>query len=557
MKMKNVTIYCKNTNTYKEYEAGTTAEEILKDQEIENKEHILAAIINNKTETLDFGVFHPKDIEFVDIRHPEGRRSYIMTLSMVMSKAVHDLYPNAILHIEHPISNGYYCNITNLGEKMLNEEMIVKIKTRMLEIIAKKYPIIKHEDRKENIVKMFEEMNENDKVRLLKSLNLCYAYYYEIDGYYDLYLTTLLRNTGDLTIFDLFKYHHGLFLQVPSRKDPAFLEHFNDQPKLYDVFKKNVEWDNIIGINNIGDLNEANKQGKIFELVKIAEALHEKEIVRIADQIVKEMNTKRFVMISGPSSSGKTTFSKRLSVQLLASGIVPVTISLDNYFVDRERTPRDETGDWDFESLYALDIEFFNKQLTELMEGKEIELPTYNFETGKRTFKGNKVRLNENNIVMMEGIHALNPELTPSVREDQKFKIYVSALTTISLNNHNWISTTDNRLMRRIVRDYKYRGNSVQDTIKRWPSVRRGEDKWIFPYQENADVMFNSSLIFELAVLKNYIMPLLLEVPKDSKEYTESSRLLSLLICIKPMSNRDLPSTSLLREFLGGSSFKY
>lgn len=556
--MEKITVYCKNTKTSKQYDMGTTAAEVLADQDIENKEDIIAALINNKCQTLSYALFHPKDIEFIDMKNYSGRKMYIMTICMILAKAVHDLYPEAVLRIEHPIADGYYCNITNLGDKMINEEMITSIKVRMQEIIARDYPIIKHEEKKEKVIELFKGFGENDYVMILESLNTCYAYYYEIDGYYDVYLSPLLSSTGKVPpSFDLFKYHHGLFLNIASKKDPYKQAEFYDQPKLYEAFKRNVDLNNIIGISNIGELNKANKEGKIFELVKIAEALHEKEIVRIADKIADNMELKKFVMISGPSSSGKTTFSKRLSVQLLASGIKPITISLDNYFVERDRTPRDENGDYDFESLYALDIDLFNQQLQELLEGKEVSLPTYNFETGKRVFKGNKVKLKDNNIVMMEGIHALNPALTPSLNEDEKFKIYVSALTTISLTNHNWISTIDNRLIRRMVRDYKYRANSVQDTIARWMSVRRGEDKWIFPFQENADVMFNSALIFELAVLKTYIMPLLQEVPKDSPEYTEANRIMRLLTCIKPMSNRDLPSTSLLREFLGGSSFKY
>lgn len=557
MELKQIKIFCKNTGISKFYPVGISAKQILCDQNISNKDDMVIAKINNKCEPLDFEFFKPKDVEFVDLHDNSGRRAYILTLCMVMAKAIHDLFPKAVLHIEHPIANGYFCNITNFGDKMINDDIVGRIKLRMQEIIARDYPVIKHEEKKADVIKIFQENGDYDKVMLLKSLNVCYCYYYEIDGYFDFYTHTLIESTGKLGLFDIIKYHHGIFMQVPSKNDPAKLYEFNDQPKMYEVFKKNVEIGNILKVGNVGQLNKANKERQLYNLIKIAEALHEKEIVRIADKIAERKEISKFVMIAGPSSSGKTTFSKRLSVQLLASGIKPIIISLDNYFIDREHTPRDENGEYDFESLYALDIDFFNTQLNELLEGKTINLPTYSFETGKRTFKGEKVKLDDDNIVMMEGIHALNPDLTPTISEEQKFKIYVSALTTISLDNHNWISTTDNRLIRRIVRDYKYRGNSVQDTISRWPSVRRGEKKWIFPFQENADVMFNSALIFELSALRSVVMPMLQEVPKDCDEYTEAKRLMTFMNYILPTSNRDIPSTSLLREFLGGSSFKY
>lgn len=556
--MEKITVYCKNTKTSKQYDMGTTAAEVLADQDIENKEDIIAALINNKCQTLSYALFHPKDIEFIDMKNYSGRKMYIVTICMILAKAVHDLYPKAVLRIEHPIADGYYCNITNLGDKMINEEMITSIKVRMQEIIARDYPIIKHEEKKEKVIELFKGFGENDYVMILESLNTCYAYYYEIDGYYDVYLSPLLSSTGKVPpSFDLFKYHHGLFLNIASKKDPYKQAEFYDQPKLYEAFKRNVDLNNIIGISNIGELNKANKEGKIFELVKIAEALHEKEIVRIADKIADNMELKKFVMISGPSSSGKTTFSKRLSVQLLASGIKPITISLDNYFVERDRTPRDENGDYDFESLYALDIDLFNQQLQELLEGKEVSLPTYNFETGKRVFKGNKVKLKDNNIVMMEGIHALNPALTPSLNEDEKFKIYVSALTTISLTNHNWISTIDNRLIRRMVRDAQFRNTSASSTLARWPSVRRGENKWVVPFQANADVNFCTAFQYELALLKHQAVPLLSQVEPTDPNYIEAQRLKWVVEHFHDISVDMLPSDSLLREFIGGSTFEY
>lgn len=556
--MEQVKIYCRNTGEYKNYPMGTTLEKILEDQEVDNKKEVVCALVNNKCESLSYSVFHPKDVEFMDVHTKTGRRTYIRTLCMVMAKATHDLYPTAQLFFEHPLSKGYFCNLIFQDGTPVSDDIISKIQMRMHELIEQKLPIKSHEMQKEAVLRLFKERREEEKVNLLKSMNITYAQFYEIDGYYDFYNTTLMVNTGELSNnFNLFKYDIGIFLQVPKKENLTILEPFENQPKMYQAFKQNLQLQQILGINNIGDLNELTRRGEVYGLIKIAEALHEKQIVRIADSICKEMDTTKFIMISGPSSSGKTTFSKRLTVQLLAAGVKPITISLDDYFIDRERTPKDENGEYDYESLYALDLDFFNEQLQALLSGKEVSLPTYDFASGKRLFKGNNVQLKENNIVMMEGIHALNPALTPSVAETAKFKIYVSALTTISLDDHNWISTTDNRLIRRIVRDYKYRGNTVQNTIARWESVRDGEKKWIFPYQENADVMFNSALIFELAALKNYVLPMLQTVPRNSKEYAEVHHLMKFLHCITPISNRDIPSTSLLREFLGGSSFKY
>ncbi len=557
--METIKIYCRNTKKYYDFEAGTRVSTMLLEMpEIENRDDMVVALVNNKAESLDFSVFHPKVIEFLDLKNAIAMRAYVRTLSMVMAKAVHDLYPRAILYIEHPIAKGYYCALSNLGDRMLSDEMIDAVKLRMNEIIAAKLPVKRHEDLKEKVIEVFKKSDDLDKVKLLEHYNTCYATYYEIDGFYDFYDSVLLRNTGELALFDIFRYHDGIMLHVPSRKNPTELEEFKDQPKMYDVFKKNISFGKILGVNNVGDLNQVIADKKAFELIKIAEALHEKQIVRIADDICSQMDKKKFVMISGPSSSGKTTFSKRLSVQLMAAGVRPITISLDDYFLPRDQTPHDETGDYDFESLYALDIPFFNEQLEALLEGKEVQLPTYDFTTGNRVFKpDHKVTLRDDNVIVMEGIHALNPALTPDVDAYAKYNIYVSALTTISLDNHNWIPTTDNRLIRRILRDYMYRGNSAQSTIARWPSVKRGEDKWIYPYQENADAMFNSALIFELAALKPLLTPILQEVPKSCVEYAEARRLLKFLGFFLPLPDSDIPGTSLLREFVGGSAFVY
>lgn len=553
---KTVTIYCKSRNAHFEYPIGTTLLEILHDMKDVCVHQVVSAKVNYKSEDLNFAVYKPKDIEFIDITSSSGMRVYIRTLTIILAKAINDLYPHAELHLDHPLSKGYFCNVKNI-EGGLTEAHVQEIRARMQEIVDANLPISRHEKQGAEVINMFRSRNMMDKVMLLETLNRPYTDYHELDGYVDYYNGPLLPSTGHINIFDLVLLNDGVLMRLPSRTNPAKLEEMTPQPKMFEVFKEFIEWNDIMNISNVGDFNLSCKEKKSFDLIKIGEALHEKKIAGIADQIISNMHKTRFVMISGPSSSGKTTFSKRLSIQLRAAGLQPVLISLDNYFVDRDNTPKDEHGGFDFEHLHAMDIQFFNKQLKQLLAGEEIELPSFSFEQGKRIFRGEKIRLTDKNILLMEGIHALNPELTPSIDEALKFKIYVSALTTISLDNHNWIPTTDNRLLRRIIRDYRYRGYSAQDTISRWHSVRNGEDKWIFPFQENADVMFNSALVFELAVLKKYAEPILEEVPRNSNEYTEAHRLLKFLNFFMSVHDKEIPPTSLLREFLGGSSFKY
>jgi uridine kinase len=553
---KSVTIYCKKRNLYKSYPIGTTILQMLDDLDGYPDDQIVAAKVNNKTEDLNFAVYKPKDIDFISIMTSSGMRVYVRTLSILLAKAVHEIFPNAHLQVKHPLSKGHFCKIVNLGRD-LTESDVSAIKSKMQFYISQDFPIKKHEKQGAEIIKLFKDRNQQDKVLLLETLNRPYADYYELDGYCDYFSGALLPSTGHVKLFDLIPYFDGVLLITPSRKNHKVLESLVPQPKMYDVFNEFIRWNKILGISTVGEFNMACREKRSYDIIKVAEALHEKKIAGIADQIIDSCNMTRFVMISGPSSSGKTTFSKRLAVQLKVGGVVPIVLSLDNYFMDREHTPRDENGEYDFESLYALDLDFFNKQLQQLLNGEEINVPTFNFETGKRQFKGEKIQLNANNVLLMEGIHALNPELTPNIPNEVKFKIYVSALTTISLDDHNWIPTTDNRLLRRIIRDYKYRGYSAKDTIARWPSVRSGEDKWIFPYQENCDVMFNSALIFELAVLKYYAEPILAEVPRNSEEYAEAHRLMKFLKYFAPIHDKEVPPTSVLREFLGGSSFHY
>ena len=554
---KQVTIYCKNTESYHNYPTGTSLIEIYQDLAIELKYKVVAARVNYKVEDLNFTIFKPKDIEFIDLSTPSGMRVYVRSLSMVLALAVSELFPEAALHIEHPISKGYYCKINGLDQP-LTTELINQIKERVNLIISQGRKIICEEKQTKVVKDLFsKKMNQKDKLSLFETLGNPYCRFFRIDNYIDYFNGVLLPSTDYLGIYDLVPYYDGLLLCIPNRENPVELEEVVLLPKMYDIFKEYVGWNKIMNLNNVGEFNVACKNNQSFNLIKVSEALHEKKVASIADMISQRADKVRFVLISGPSSSGKTTFSKRLSIQLMVSGLKPVTLSLDNYFVNREETPLDENGEWDFEHLHALDLELFNQNLKQLLNGEEIEIPFFNFEDGKRYFKGEKLKLEEDSILIMEGIHALNPALIPEIPRDITFKIYVSALTTISIDNHNWIPTTDTRLLRRIIRDYRYRNYSARETIARWPSVRRGEEKWIFPYQENADVMFNSALLFELAVLKKHAEPILAEVPKYCEEYTETHRLIKFLNYFVSIPEREIPPTSLLREFVGGSSFRY
>lgn len=553
---KNVVIYCKNTQDYHSFPKGTSLLEIHKTLDIRLNYQVVAARVNYKVEDLNFLVYKPKDIEFIDIGSSSGMRVYVRTLSMVLSKAVADLYPHSVIRIEHPISKGYYCQIENV-EETVTPEIIEAIKSRMQEIIDHAEPIILEERQTEKVKELFRNgANNTSKDALFDSLGEPYLRYYRIGNFIDYYTSILLPSTAYLDIFDLIPYYDGMLLQVPNRENPVELEEMVLQPKMFEIFKEFLSWNKIMDLKSVGEFNKACLDNRAFNLIKIAEALHEKKVASIADMIHARRDVK-VILISGPSSSGKTTFSKRLSVQLMVSGLQPKTISLDNYFVNRDVTPLDEHGGWDFESLYALDLDFFHEQMQQLLTGEEIELPFFNFESGERFFKGETLKLEKDTLLILEGIHALNPELTKGMPEEALFKIYVSALTTISIDEHNWIPTADTRLLRRIIRDYRYRGYSARDTIGRWGSVRKGEEKWIFPFQENADIMFNSALIFELAVLKRHVMPILEQVPKYCDEYTETHRLIRFLRFFVAIPDRELPPTSLLREFVGGSSFKY
>ena len=547
-------IRCKNNKKTQEVPIGSTLSDIYKEINLQMPYGPVSAKVNNKVEGLHYRVYHNKDVEFLNLLTPSGIRTYTRSLFLVLCKAVHDLYPTSSVVIDIPVSNGYYCNL-KLGHEITTED-VDRIRTRMQEIIDAKMPIQRYETTTEEAVKMFTELGDIQKAKLLKSSGSLYCVYYVLDDYKDYYYGSMLTNTSQLHLFGLEPYFDGVLLRIPSTQDPSKLGELIRQDKMFEVFKEHHRWQSILGIKTVGDFNEAVKNGLATDLINVSEALQEKKISQIADTIAARKEIK-VVLMAGPSSSGKTTFCKRLSVQLLASGVKPVQISLDDYFVNRTETPKDENGELDYESIYALNIPLINEQFNALFRGEEVELPKYNFQTGISEKSGKKLHLGENNILLVEGIHALNPALTEQIADDKKFKIYASALTTILLDDHNYIPTTDNRLLRRIVRDYKYRGCSAQETIHRWPSVRAGENKWIFPYQEQADVMFNTALLFELAVIKPQAEEVLEQVPENCEEYAEAYRLRKFLKYFAPLPFRNLPPTSLLREFLGGSSFKY
>ena len=560
-----ITVYCKNTRTYHEVPRGISLIELKDRIGVKLNYPIIAAHVNYKVESLDFLLYKPKDVEFLDASSPSGMRCYVRTLNMILSCAISELYPRADLRIEHPISKGYYCTLqwrtpkkgdlnAESAQPQLTPEMVEAIKNRMLQIVRENRIIHEEEKQTKEVIKMFGARADGEST-IFETLGNPYCRYFRMGDYIDYYTSSTMPSTGYVNIFDLEPYHDGMLLRIPNRTNPNVLEDKLVQDNMFQIFSEFSAWNKLLHINNVSDFNIACKNNRSFEMIKLAEALHEKKVAQIADRITEKQP--KLIFIAGPSSSGKTTFSKRLQIQLMVNGIRPVVISMDDYFVNREDTPRDENGDWDFENVEAVDLPFFRQQIHDLLDGKEVELPTFSFEKGARVFEGNKLKLEKDNVLLIEGLHALNPIILPDVARNLTFKIYVSALTTINIDNHNWIPTTDIRLLRRIVRDYKYRGYTARETIARCPSVRRGEDKWIYPFQEEADVMFNSALLFELAVLKRHAEPILQEVPKYCEEYTEAHRLIKFLQYFVPIPEKEIPPTSLLREFVGGSSFHY
>ncbi len=552
-----VEIQCLNNNKKNKYPKGVRLTEIIKDMKLEAEYPFCGAYVNNKLKELSYEVYKPKQVEFINITHHDGMRMYIRSLSFVLQKTVKDLFPDAVLQIQHSVSKGLYCELENL-ESELDIQMVLKIGKRMREIINFDFIFKRTIVPTKEAVKLFEDNFFTEKAKLFETRSKLYTSVYELDGDFDYYYGYLVPSTGFLKVFDLVKYYDGMLLMIPKRSNPNKLEELVLQDQMFTIFQEHKRWVDILGIASICNVNKMGMKGKGGELIKISEALHEKKVVEIANKINERRDEVRIILISGPSSSGKTTFAKRLAVQLKVAELKPVLLSLDNYFVNREHTPLDENGDYDYEVLNAIDVELFNSNINDLLEGKEVNLPKFSFQTGKRFYDNDYLKITNENIIIVEGIHALNPGLTKFIEHKFKFKIYISALTQIGIDRHNRIPTTDNRLIRRIVRDFKYRGYSAHDTISRWESVRKGEDQYIFPFQEEADVMFNSSLVYELGILKNYAEPLLKQIPENKIEYAESLRLLKLLSYFIPINEEnEIPPTSILREFLEGSSFDY
>ena len=551
---QQIKIRCKNNKKSVNIRIGSTLSEIFSQLGLEMEYGPISAKVNNKVEGMHYRVYKPKDIEFLDMHSASGIRAYTRSVFFVLCKAAHDLWKDCTVIIDIPISNGYYVNL-KLGREVTPDD-VNELRQRMQQLIDARLPIHRFESTTEEAIEMFRQGGSMSKVKLLENSGRLYTTYYDLDGYKDYYYGTLLTNTKQIYLFGLEYYFDGILLRLPSRTDPSKLGAFIRQDKMFEIFKEHHRWQEILGMRTVGDLNKAISDGHANQLIQLSEALQEKKIAQIADEIAKR-KTVKMVLIAGPSSSGKTTTCKRLSIQLAVNGIYPVGISLDDYFLDRDQTPRDESGDYDFEHLHALNIPLLNEQMNALFRGEEIELPRYNFQLGKSEKSGKKLKLKGNEVLILEGIHALNPELTAQIPNEQIFRVYASALTTILLDNHNYIPTTDNRLLRRIIRDHKYRGVNALGSIRRWASVRKGENRWIFPYQENADAIFNSAMLFELAVIKQQAEPLLEQVPENCEEHAEAYRLLKFLHYIKPIPEDQIPPTSLLREFLGGSSFEY
>lgn len=556
---ETVKIYCENTNSHLFVQQGTSLMQVAEMLSIPTHPYapLLACYVNNRLRELNFKIYTPLTLRFIDITHFEGMRVYQRTLFFILYKAVHDLYPERILHIKHAVAKGFYCEIEGMED--ISDEELGRVRNRMQDIINQNIPIVRNRITFDEAIEILKKNRLDDKLSLLETRPHLYVSIYNMADVVGYFYGVLAISTGYIHMFDIHKYYKGFRIATPQRTDPSHIEEEVPQNKMFEVFNEYNRWVEIIGVANIGALNEKILDHKGGNLLRIAESLHEKSVGYIADRIAErhKQGKAKIVLISGPSSSGKTTFAKRLGIQLSIWGLDPVLISLDDYFIDREKTPRDENGEYDFEALEAIDVPIFNDHLNRLLQGEEIDMPRYNFISGKREFLGRKLKMKNNSVLVIEGIHGLNPKLTPQIEADMKFKIYVSALTSISIDNLNRVATTDNRLIRRIVRDYRTRGNNATDTLRRWESVRRGEDKHIFPNQEQADMIFNSSLFYELAVLKDYVRPLLREVPDTTHEFGEARRLLKFLDLFTAMDGKEIPPTSILREFIGGSAFEY
>ena len=556
-------IRCKNNNKTKSFPEGCSLLEVYHEfsDEVNLPYPVVSAKVNNASQGLKFRLFQNRDVEFLDAREGSGHRVYVRSLCFVLYKAVCDNFPGSKLFIEHPLSGGYYCNLKKRGNDPVKDEDIDKIKARIQEIINLDMPFRRFEATTEEAVRVFSERGFSDKVKLIETSGQIYTDYYMLGDTVDYYYGPLVPSAGYLKVWGLERYGEGLLLRVPDKKNPLVLSEKQEQPHTYDMFAEKVHWDIIMRLSNAGDVNKAILKGHASELIQVSEALQEKKIVKIAEEIDARFHSKtapiRIVLITGPSSSGKTTFCKRLSIQLLACGLHPISFSTDDYFVNRVDTPLLPNGQYDFDNIKAVDCELLDDHLKRLMNGERVEVPEYNFTTGKREFNGKKLKLQNDSILIIEGIHALNPILTANIPESSKYKIFVSALTSISLDDHNWIPTHDNRLLRRIIRDYNKGAFTARETISMWHNVCEAEEQWILPFQETADVMFNSALNIEFAVLRTHAEIILASVPKNCPEYAEAHRLLKFIHYFIPVSDKEIPPTSIMREFVGGSSFKY
>ena len=550
-------IYCKNTGTSKEFQEGTTLLEMLGHFEFERPYQIVSAKVNNVSQGLKFRVYNNREIEYLDMREGSAARVYARSLSFLLCKAAQDVFPGCHIYLEHPICNGLYCNLRKADGGYLRRSDAVRIKNRMRNIVAEDMEFHRFEVPIAEAIKMFRDMGYNDKADLMETSGQVYTDYYKLGDTADYYYGRLVPSASYLKVWELEPYHRGLVLLFPDRNNPDRLMPFQDQPKTFKMFTENLRWNIIMGLSCAGDVNKAIQAGEGSELIKISEALQEKKIVKIAEEIdrrYRSENPLKLVLITGPSSSGKSVFCKRLSLQLKACGLRPLSFSTDDYFVNRADTPLLPDGNYDFDNFDTLDHEALEKDVLELLKGREVEVPEYNFQTGIREYKGKKLRLRQGNILLIEGIHALNPMLSARIPEDYKFRIFISTLTSITLDNHNAIPTSDNRLLRRIVRDYNKGAFTAVETINQWPSVCEAEQKWIYPYPENADVMFNSAYLVEFAAMRNHAEPILASVPKNSTAYSEAHRLLKFIHYFLPISDKEIPATSLLRDFIGGGS---
>lgn len=553
-----VQVFCRNTGTYGKYPDGTSLAQMLPDFEFDRPYPIVSAKVNNVSQGLKFKVYQNKDIEFLDARESSGFRVYCRSLSFLLCKAVADVFPDCKVYMEHPISNGYFAHIHKDGGKTVTQEDIDAIKLRMREIVEEDVPFHRFDVQTERAIKAFRKSGDFDKVKLLSTSGEPYTDYYTLGDNADYYYGKLVPSTSYLKVWDLILYHDGILLRLPDRNDPSVLAEYYDQPKTFEMFRENLKWNIIMGLSTVGDVNEAFQNGHASELIQVSEALQEKKIVQIAEEIDRRYRGEdhsRVVLITGPSSSGKTTFCKRLSIQLLACGLKPLSVSTDDYFVNRVDTPKFPDGSYDFDNFDTVDHALMESDIMKLLSGEEVSVPEYNFVTGKREYNGKTLKMQEGTVLLIEGIHALNPELTADIPDKQKYKIFISTMTSITLDNHNWIPTSDNRLLRRIVRDYNKGAFSAKESISNWPNVCAAERKWILPYQESADVMFNSAYLIEFAVLRNHAEPILRTVPKNCPEYSEAHRLLKFIHYCIPIPDAEIPATSLLREFVGGSSF--